>query len=246
MPKKQFGLLCKDSSYSFSKAYFTSKFKLLELSDCKYDNFELNAITEFQKIITTNPTIKGLNVTIPYKEAIIPYLDSLSKKAKEINAVNTIRFLKNGKLKGYNTDYYGFKKAIKPLLKKHHKKALILGTGGASKAVIYSLQQLGISYNLVSRKHSNSVISYADLNENHFNEQQIIINCTPVGTCPNSDEFPDLPYHLFTQNHLAFDLIYNPTETQFLTKAKLQGATIQNGYSMLLFQAEKAWEIWNK
>ena len=246
MLKNQFGLLCKNSHYSFSKAYFTSKFELLQLQNYTYGNYEIQNITEFRKVLTENPNLKGLNVTIPYKETIIPYLDTLSKKASQINAVNTVRFTKNGKLKGYNTDYFGFKKSIIPLLENHHKKALVLGTGGASKAILFSLQQLGIEYQLVSRNQTETTISYSEINANCFEECQIVINCTPVGTSPNNDQFPDLPYHYFTHKHIAFDLIYNPNETLFLKKAKLQGAITQNGYSMLVIQAEKSWEIWNK
>lgn len=246
MLMKQFGLLCKNSHYSFSKAYFSSKFELLQLHNCTYDNYELQNIAEFKRVVAENEHLKGLNVTIPYKETIIPYLDSLSKKARQINAVNTIRFTKKGKLKGYNTDYIGFKKSILPLLKEHHKKALVLGTGGASKAILFSLNQLGIEYQLVSRNRTETTISYSDLDVNCFEDCQIVINCTPVGTSPNEDKFPDLPYHYFTPKHIAFDLIYNPSETLFLKKAKLQGAIVQNGYSMLVIQAEKSWEIWNK
>lgn len=246
MAKQQFGLVGKNISYSFSKAHFTKKFEDLNLPDYTYENLDFQDISELSNFIKNNPNLKGLNVTIPYKETIIPFLDTLSKKASEIRAVNTIRFTKNGKLKGYNTDYYGFQKALKPLLYSHHKKALILGTGGASKAVAYALKQLGIKFNYVSRTSTGNSIDYSHIDAETFEEYQIIINCTPLGTYPNTNVCPEIPFHYFTSKHIAFDLIYNPTETLFLQKAKEQGAIVKNGLEMLVFQAEKAWEIWNK
>lgn len=244
--KKKFGLIGKNISYSFSAGYFANKFKLESLSNCSYQNYDLQDITDFPSIISTNLNLKGLNVTIPYKKQIIPYLDSLSTSASKIGAVNTIKVTKKSKLKGYNTDFHGFKKAIKPLLKSHHKKALILGTGGASNAVAFALNQLNIDYKFVSRNPVNNQLKYTDLNAETFNYYQIIVNCTPLGTFPDITQMPPLPYALFTKNHLAFDLIYNPEVSLFLKKAKEQGATITNGYQMLVFQAEKAWKIWNK
>ena len=244
MAKHQFGLVGKNISYSFSKAHFTKKFEELNLFDYSYENLDIQDITEFPNFIKNNTNLKGLNVTIPYKETIIPYLDKLSKKAAEIGAVNTIRFTKNGKLKGYNTDYYGFQKAIEPLLMKHHKKALLLGTGGASKAVAYALNQMGIATTYVSRTSSGNAICYSQVTPKIFEEFQIIINCTPLGTSPNTNVCPEIPYQYFNSNHIAFDLIYNPAETLFLQKAKNQGAVIKNGLEMLVFQAEKAWGIW--
>ena len=242
----KFGLIGKNISYSFSKKHFTEKFALGNLDGYVYENFDLQSIEDFPKLITDNPELKGLNVTIPYKEEIIPYLNKLSKKAAEIGAVNTIKITKSGKLKGFNTDYIGFKKTLEPLLNSNHKKALILGTGGASKAVAYALKQLEIPYLYVSRAAIGETISYNQLDENTFKEFQIIVNCTPVGTTPNTHLYPDIPYDYFTKNHIAFDLIYNPSETMFLKKAKEQGATIKNGLEMLALQAEKSWEIWNK
>jgi shikimate dehydrogenase len=244
MAKHQFGLVGKNISYSFSKAHFTKKFEELNLFDYSYENIDIQDITEFPNFIKNNANLKGLNVTIPYKETIIPYLDKLSKKASEIGAVNTIRFTKNGNLKGYNTDYYGFQKAIEPLLMKHHKKALLLGTGGASKAVAYALNQMGIATTYVSRTSSGNAICYSQVTPKIFEEFQIIINCSPLGTSPNTNVCPEIPYQYFTSNHIAFDLIYNPAETLFLQKAKNQGAVIKNGLEMLVFQAEKAWGIW--
>jgi len=246
MAKHQFGLVGKNISYSFSKDYFAEKFQKLNLVDYSYENLDFQNIEEFHKYIEQNPIISGLNVTIPYKETIIPYLDKLSKKASEIGAVNTIKITKSGKLKGYNTDYLGFKKSIEPLLNSNHKKALILGTGGASKAIVYALNQLGISCLLVSRNALSNAIGYNQINEKTFKEFQIIVNCTPLGTSPLSDICPEIPYQYFSKNHIAFDLIYNPLETLFLKKAKEQGAIIKNGLEMLSLQAEKSWDIWNK
>jgi len=245
MSGKKFGLVGKNIGYSFSKNYFTERFRNDNVLDNSYDNFDIQDISEFPKIIEDNPDLAGLNVTIPYKEIVIPYLDSLSKKATQIGAINVIRF-KKGKLKGYNSDYYGFKKSLQPLLKPHHKKALILGTGGASKAIAFALDELDILYTFVSREAKENTIDYNRINATTFDNYQIIINCTPLGTSPNTAAFPPLPYEFFTENHIAFDLIYNPQETQFLSKAKANGATIKNGMEMLILQAEKAWKIWNK
>ena len=244
MAKHQFGLVGKNISYSFSKGYFGEKFEKLNLEDYSYDNLDFQNIEDFPEFIKQNPTISGLNVTIPYKEAIIPFLDKLSKRAIEIGAVNTIKITKSGKLKGFNTDYIGFQKSIEPLLNVNHKKALILGTGGASKAVAYALKQLEIPYLFVSRNDIGDAIGYNQINEKTFEEFQIIINCTPVGTFPNTNNCPEIPYEYFTTNHLAFDLIYNPAETLFQKKAKEQGAIVKNGLEMLTLQAEKSWDIW--
>ena len=244
MAKHQFGLVGKNISYSFSKGYFGEKFEKLNLKDYSYDNLDIQNIEDCPEFLKQNPTISGLNVTIPYKEAIIPYLDKLSKRATEIGAVNTIKITKSGKLKGFNTDYIGFQKSIEPLLNVNHKKALILGTGGASKAVAYALKQLEIPYLFVSRNDIGDAIGYNQINEKTVEEFQIIINCTPVGTFPNTNSCPEIPYEYFTTNHLAFDLIYNPAETLFLKKAKEKGAIVKNGLEMLTLQAEKSWDIW--
>ena len=244
--RKRYGLLGRNINYSFSKGYFTEKFQTENLEGCTYENFDIPEITAFPEIIKTNSDIKGMNVTIPYKEVVIPFLDKLSKKATKIGAVNTIKVSKKGKLKGYNTDYYGFMESLRPLLQDHHKNALILGTGGASKGVAFALDELGISYTFVSREAKGKVITYDQINATTFVNYQIIINSSPVGTSPNTEAFPLIPYEYFTENHIAYDLIYNPAETQFLKKAKAQGAQTKNGLDMLIFQAEKAWEIWNK
>ena len=244
--RKRFGLLGRNINYSFSKGYFTDKFTNENFEGCTYENFDIQEITAFPEIIKNTPDLKGLNVTIPYKETVIPFLDKLSKKAALIGAVNTIKITKKGKLKGYNTDYYGFKKSLEPLLQPNHRKALILGTGGASKGVAFALDELNIPYTFVSREAKENAIDYDRINATTFDNYQIIINTTPVGTSPNTEVFPLIPYEYFTENHIAFDLIYNPAETQFLKKAKEQGAQIKNGLDMLIFQAEKAWKTWNK
>lgn len=241
----KFGLIGKNIEYSFSRSFFNKKFKTEGLEH-SYVNFDLDSINEFPEILKTTENLKGLNVTIPYKEEIMPFLDKIDGKAKKIGAVNTIKITKKGKLIGYNTDFYGFKKSIKPYLKSHHEKALILGTGGASKAIAYSLKKLNIEFSYVSRQLSKKAkFSYETLNDSIISEHQIIINCTPLGTFPNMNECADIPYDAISSEHLLFDLIYNPEETKFLTIGKLKGATICNGSLMLALQAEKAWDIWN-
>ena len=239
------GLIGKDISYSFSRGYFKTKFEAQNLP-FTYENFDLKHISEFKKLFIKNHNIVGFNVTIPYKEAIMPYLDSLNKKARKIGAVNTITIDKNGTLKGYNTDCYGFKKSIKPFLKSHHKKALILGTGGASKAIAYTLKKLDIKFEYVSRTKKPGVkFTYETLTSEILNDYTIVINCTPIGTYPNIEECPNIPYNGISEKHILFDLIYNPSETKFLRLGKDRGAHICNGLKMLEYQAEKAWEIWN-
>jgi len=244
---KKLGLLGKNIGYSFSRNYFTQKFiKEGTTHDFSYENFDISTIQDFSKILKNNPELIGLNVTIPYKEEVIPFLDELSENAKKIGAVNTIKILPTGKLLGDNTDYFGFTESLKPLLKNHHKKALILGTGGAAKAIAFGLQHLHIDFTFVSRILKENTIGYEDLDEKAFKEYPIIINCTPLGTFPNTEVCPDIPYHLFTKNHIAYDLIYNPEKTTFLSKAEEKGAIIKNGHEMLIYQAEKAWDIWNR
>lgn len=244
---KKLGLLGKNISYSFSENYFTNKFKNQKIdTSFSYENFDIQNIEDFTTILKNNPELIGLNVTIPYKEVIIPFLDELSKNAQEIGAVNTIRISTNGKLFGDNTDFFGFNTSLEPLLKPHHKKALILGTGGAAKAVAFGLKKLNINSIFVSRQKKENTIIYNQIDANTFDEYQIIINCTPLGTFPKTELFPDIPYQYFTSKHIAFDLIYNPEKTEFLKNAENNGAITQNGYDMLVFQAEKAWEIWNE
>ncbi|MEZ4803705.1 MAG: shikimate dehydrogenase [Gelidibacter sp.] len=240
-----FGLIGKHISYSFSKTHFTAKFENDEL-DYSYENFDIEDISQFPSIIKNYPELLGLNVTIPYKESIIPYLDELNDIAREIGAVNTIKIESSGKLKGYNTDYYGFEKSIEPLLKPHHTRALILGTGGASKGVAFGLKNLGISFDFVSRQSNGMAqFTYGDLTEDLIKSYPIIINCTPIGTLPNVNECPDIPYDAVGKGHLLYDLIYNPIQTKFLICGEIKGATISNGFRMLELQAEKAWDIWS-
>lgn len=243
--KKIYGIVGQNISYSFSPDYFKTKFKKLDLKNHKYKIFDIDNITEFDNIRLQKKVI-GLNVTIPYKEQVIPYLDKLNKHAKAIGAVNTISVTKKGKTVGYNTDFIGFKKSLAPLLSPQHKKALILGTGGASKAVAYALKKLNIEYDFVSRTPNEFQFSYQDITQAVFSEYQIIINTTPIGTFPNVEQAPELNYAFFTPQHIAYDLVYNPTETKFLNLAKQHGAVCKNGYEMLALQAEKAWKIWNE
>lgn len=243
MKKNRFGLIGKDISYSFSKKYFTEKFSDMGMDDHSYENFDLQAIEDFKSLVENNKNLKGLNVTIPYKEAVIPYLTDLDKQAKRIGAVNTIQFTDSG-LKGFNTDAYGFQTTLLPYLKSHHKKALILGSGGASKAVAYVLGELGIVHTYVSRKPMDNQIGYQDLNEKVMQEFTVLVNCTPLGTSPNVEQKPDIPYTYLTNKHFLFDLIYNPEKTAFLKEGEIRGASISNGLRMLQLQADKAWEIW--
>lgn len=245
--KKRFGLLGKNISYSFSRGYFSKKFKKLELDNCEYVNFDIPTISKLPTIIKENRDILyGINVTIPYKQEVFSYLDKVDEKARKIGAVNTIKVTKKGRLKGYNTDEFGFRKSLKPLLQSNHKKALVLGTGGASKAVAFALQKLNIDYKFVSRKATTNNFSYKDLTKEILESFSIIINCTPLGTHPNVEVCPDIPYQFLTRHHLLYDLIYNPSETLFLQKGKKKGAIIKNGLEMLELQAEKAWVIWNR
>ena len=240
-----FGLIGKSLSHSFSRSYFEKKFIENELNDHFYKNFELETIEQFSNALKTQ-NLKGLNVTNPYKESIIPFLDELSIEAKEIGAVNCINIV-NGKTIGYNTDAYGFGQSIKPFLDTTHGRALILGTGGASKAVAYALKKIGVEvfFATSSNKKNTNTFFYDEINEGMMNAFKLIINTTPLGLYPNINEAPALPYHLFTDKHLAYDLIYNPEQTLFLKQAKEKGAVTINGLSMLHLQAQKSWEIWN-
>ena len=240
---KNFGLLGKNIDYSFSRGYFKNKFETNKL-ECSYNNFDLETIEDFEELKNTTQ-LSGLNVTIPYKQEVIPYLDAIDSEAQEIGAVSTIK-IKNGKLTCYNTDHFGFENSLKPHLKPHHKNALILGTGGASKAVAFALKKLGIPFEYVSRSQSPAVkYTYELLSKKGIGEYQIIINCTPLGTFPDVTKCPQIPYDQITSNHLLFDLIYNPEETLFLKQGNKKNATTLNGLEMLSLQAEKSWEIWN-
>lgn len=243
---RKLGLLGRNISYSFSRAYFKKKFEDENIDDVSYENFDIETINLLPELINNTSNLKGFNVTIPYKEEILPFLDKLDDNAKKIGAVNTIKIDKNNKLIGYNTDYYGFIKSLQPFLKPHHKNALILGTGGASKAVAFSLKQLHIKHQFVSRTAKNSMdYTYDSLTEEIIKQHQIIINCSPVGTFPNLNALPNIPYKGITSDHILYDLIYNPEETTFLRLGKQKGAITINGLEMLKLQAEKAWSIWN-
>jgi len=243
-----FGLLGKNISYSFSKNYFSKKFIDLKLEGYKYVNFDIEKIQDFPEILSEFKTIlKGCNVTIPYKESVFNYLDEVDTIASEIGAVNTIKFTNDRRLIGYNTDVFGFENSLISLLKTHHTKALILGTGGASKAVAYVLEKLKIDYFKVSRNPTrNSELSYTDLSGKLLKEYSIIINTSPLGTYPNINEKPMIPYQFLTPKHLLYDLIYNPVETAFLIEGKKRGTQVKNGLEMLELQAEESWRIWNK
>ena len=246
--KKTFGLVGKKISYSFSKGYFTDKFLNQGLTNHEYLNFDLESIQDFSKVIQEfHSTLKGVNVTIPYKQEIFKFLDDIDDTAKEVGAVNTVKYTDQGKLIGYNSDVVGFEQSIVPLLKPHHTKALILGTGGASKAVSYVFKTLGIDSVKVSRNaFEKREILYDDLTKSLLSEYTIIINCSPVGTFPNVNQKPAIPYQFITHDHLLYDLIYNPKETSFLSEGMKKGACTKNGYEMLVLQAEESWRIWNE
>lgn len=239
MEKQEFGLLGKNISYSFSKKYFEEKFKKLFLKNHAYSFFDIQEI-EALNSVTDNPNLVGMNVTIPYKQAIIPFLDELSDEAKQIGAVNCVSF-QNGKKIGYNTDAFGFEKTLLINKKDHHKKALILGDGGAAKAVRYILDKHNIEHKTVSRK---SEINFENLSEDLVKDSLLTIQTTPVGTFPNVEDSVQFPFDAITDQHYVIDLIYNPSETAFLRKCAEKGATTLNGFYMLEQQAEKAWEIW--
>lgn len=242
MQPETYGLIGKKLGHSFSQSYFTKKFVALQL-DHQYLNFELSTIQEFPELIRTqNPA--GLNVTLPYKKEVIPYLDELDPVAEEIGAVNTIK-LEDDRMIGYNTDAFGFRQAIKPFLKSHHERALILGSGGASEAVNYVLQQIGLDCYIVSRNPKNTQLDYQQLNKELMAGCLLIVNATPVGMHPDTSTAPNLPYEHLSDRHLLIDLIYNPEETLFLKKGKQHGAATLNGLSMLKQQAERSWAIWS-
>ena len=246
----KYGLIGYPLHHSFSRSYFNEKF-ISENIDAEYVNFEIPTIKEFPSIIKNNPNLKGLNLTIPYKEQIIPYLDELSDNAKAIGAVNVIKFVRNKsgkkvKLIGYNSDVIGFQQSLEPLLREHHQSALILGTGGASKAVRRGLDNLGLSSQFVSREKTAAVIRYEDITPEMMEKHTVIVNCTPVGMFPNINECLNIPYERLTPKHLLYDLLYNPNETLFLKKGKEHGAIVKNGLEMLLLQAFASWEFWQK
>ncbi|WP_343607192.1 shikimate dehydrogenase [Chryseobacterium oranimense] len=237
---KKLGLIGKNISYSFSKKFFEDKFQKLMLKDFTYDIFDLNEIDEVKQLFT-NPELLGFNVTIPYKEKIVDYLDGLSDEAEKIGAVNCV-LIKDGKKTGYNTDAFGFEKTLLLHKKPYQDKALILGNGGAAKAVKYIMDKHGIPSIIISR---NSEVNFNNLDSDTVRDYKIIIQCTPVGTFPNVEDCLEFPFEGITSEHLIIDLIYNPNYTQFIINASEKGAKTVNGYYMLEQQAEKAWEIWN-
>jgi len=242
--EKKYGLIGQSIDYSFSKKYFTEKFERENIK-ASYQNFDCHNISEVENTLT-QVEVSGFNVTIPYKQTIMPLLDVITKTAMEIGAVNCVEIDPDGKKIGHNTDWIGFKKSIEPWIKEHHQHALILGTGGASKAVKFALEKLGVSTCLVSRNKKENHWIYSELNADILKKNLIIINTTPLGTSPNINESPKIPFEYITPEHLVFDLIYNPAETLLMKKAKFQGAQTLNGYEMLCLQAEAGWKIWSK
>lgn len=258
---KIYGLIGYPLSHSFSQKYFTEKFRKENITDCEFKNFPLESINNFPALLAQHPNLRGISVTIPHKQNVIKFLKNIDQTANEIGAVNCIRV---NDMKGFNTDIIGFEQSIKPLLKEHHTHALVLGTGGASKAVTYILDKLKIKFKYVSRyKHSitpsayyekisdksddylKKIITYSDIDSNCLQKYNLIINTTPVGMYPNIHEYPNIPYEFLTDKHFLYDLVYNPEETLFIKKGKERGAQTKNGLEMLYLQAEKAWQIWN-
>jgi shikimate dehydrogenase len=241
-----YGLIGYPLGHSFSKKYFTEKFEREGLTDCSFEAFPIPSIDEFPALLKNNPALKGLSVTIPYKEQVLKFITEFSDEVKYIGAANSIKISGN-KLTAYNTDIAGFQRSFIKQLKPEHKKALILGTGGASKAIQYVLQKLNIDFLIVTRSEElkNGFINYKMIDEKIMNDFSIIINCSPVGTFPNINSCPDIPYHLITSKHYLFDLVYNPLKTLFLQKGQEKKASTQNGYDMLVIQAEESWRIWN-
>lgn len=254
-----FGLIGYPLSHSFSEKYFTEKFRRENITDAAYRLFPLEDLQQLPALLEANPELCGLNVTIPHKEKVIAFLDGLDETAKAVGAVNTIRIqrtpntehgTRNFFLRGYNTDVYGFRQSLKPFLASHHERALILGTGGASKAVEYVLRNIGVECIFVSREKKNlpskTVLTYEELNQYVIAACKLIVNTSPVGTFPDVQAAPSIPYEFITADHFLYDLVYNPAETEFLKRGKAKGALVLNGYDMLKLQAEKAWEIFNQ
>ncbi len=258
---KQYGLIGYPLSHSFSKKYFTDKFERELIPESEYEIFPLESIKDLVDLLNNNPHLCGLNVTVPHKISVMKYLDWIEPDAKSAGAVNCIRISAespveaaftgelgikghNFRLEGFNTDIYGFEMSLRPLLKDYHDKALVLGDGGAAKAVKCVLESLGIDFKVVTRKPVNDNLLFDDLKPHHIKQYPLIVNCTPVGTSPNVNECPPIPYEAITDKNLLYDLIYNPEKTLFLQKGEEKGATIKNGHEMLILQAEKGWEIW--
>lgn len=239
-----FGLIGNPLTHSFSKKYFTQKFEQENIAGCRYELYPLENIDQLPALLQQEPALEGINVTIPYKEQVLAYLDEQSPAVQQIKACNCIH-IADGKLVGHNTDVLGFQRSLQQQLQPHHTQALILGTGGAAKAVAFALQQLQLSYQYVSRRPGDNTVVYEDLSPAFMQSHTLIINTTPLGTYPDTEQAPPIPYSLLTARHHLYDLVYNPAETLFLRKGKEQGAQVQNGADMLVIQAEESWKIWN-
>ena len=241
-----FGLIGYPLSHSFSKKYFTEKFEKEGLTDCSYELFPIPSIDKLPEILKNYPELEGLNVTVPFKHLVLSYLHSVAGIPGELKACNCIK-IEGGKLSGYNTDYIGFEKSFTPLLKSYHKKALLLGNGGATAAVKFILKKLKIDFDIVSRTiHDGATLTYKDIDDKSIKQNTIIINTTPLGMYPDADGCPDIPYQFISDEHLLYDLVYNPAKTLFLQRGEERGATIKNGGEMLVLQAEESWHIWNE
>lgn len=243
---RKFGLIGYPLTHSFSKRYFTAKFENEGIVGCRYDLYEIPEIALLPKILAENPELEGINVTIPYKEQVIPFLDELDPACAAIGAVNCIH-VKNGRLKGFNTDYIGFRESLVRFIKESRPTALVLGTGGASKAVVQALKDLGIDFEMVSRNSGSGIISYRELRENPeiLRSHKLIVNTTPLGTYPNTEQMPDLDPNQVSEGHHVYDLVYNPEKTFLMRSLEARGALVKNGLEMLELQAEAAWQIWN-
>ena len=245
--KRLFGIIGYPLTHSFSERYFNDKFKELGLTDVAFKPFSIEDINSIIQILTEHPNLQGFAITIPHKKAILPFLQETTEDVKTMGACNCVR-IRDGKLSGFNTDVVGFEQSFIKKLKPHHNKALILGSGGAAAAVEFVLRKLHIDYKFVSRKKNTEAdnLTYQELTEEIIHNYPVIINTTPLGTFPKVDDAADIPYHLLTSNHYLFDLVYNPAETKFLRLGKEQGAAVENGYEMLVLQAEENWKIWNE
>jgi shikimate dehydrogenase len=241
---EQYGLIGYPLGHSFSRRFFNEEFFPEHHIEAEYLNFEIEKAELLLDVVKGHPMLRGLNCTIPHKQAIIPLLDSISPEAEEIGAVNVIR-IREGHMKGFNSDIIGFMDSIRPLLKSHHRRALVLGSGGASKAIWAGLKRLGIEPTQVSRRSGGNALTYGDLTQEVMAEHEVIVNCSPVGMFPHVDECPDIPYDMLTTRHLLYDLVYNPTETLFMKKGSSAGATVKNGLEMLRLQALASWNFWN-